>query len=563
MCHFKSIVDVLSARSSSEDLAYVFLADGTSASEIRWTFADTVKHSSTVAAHLIDRGISVGDRVILALNPSLEYVAALYGIMQLGAVPVPCFPPLRPKELDRFHAITLDCSPKGIVVDEMYRGQMDALRGRLTSPDLQPVVVYAEHGVATAADVTAVSSAPDDLALIQYTSGSTGSPKGVCLTHDNLVSNCEALGRSMGDDPHRVGLSWLPPYHDMGLMGTIILSMYHGWPLVLMSPMHFVQQPRRWLRAITDYRVSITVGPNFSLDLCVDTFRDDETNDLDLSTVRELYCGAEPVCADTLARFQQIMAPVGFDGKALIPCYGLAEATLFVAGKRAGSRYRTDRAPEPSGLDRVVVSCGEVDSEHTVRIVDPTTLRSLDDGLVGEIWVSGRSVAAGYYHRDELTREVFHARLAGAEGEYLRTGDLGFIRSGELFVTGRIKDLIIVSGRNIYPHDVEATVMRTDPAFRIAAAFSIDGDSSEELCVVAEAGYQDVTAELYSKMVEAIRSSVTSEFGIRPHVHICPKRTIPTTTSGKVRRQETRRMFLANVLRSFEINLMAMQGCPP
>ena len=518
MCHFKSIVDVLSARSSSEDLAYIFLTDGTSASEIRWTFADTMKYSGAVAAHLIDQGIGVGDRVILALNPSLEYVAALYGIMQLGAIPVPCFPPLRSKELDRFHAITLDCSPKGIVIDEMYRGQMDALRGRLTSPDLQPVVVYAEHGVATAADVTAVSSAPDDLALIQYTSGSTGSPKGVCLTHDNLVSNCEALGRSMGHDPHRVGLSWLPPYHDMGLMGTIILSMYHGWPLVLMSPMHFVQQPRRWLRAITDYRVSITVGPNFSLDLCVDTFRDDETNDLDLSTVRELYCGAEPVCADTLARFQQIMAPVGFDGKALIPCYGLAEATLFVAGKRAGSRYRTDRAPEPSGMDRVVVSCGEVDSEHTVLIVDPTTLRSLDDGLVGEIWVSGRSVAAGYYHRAELTREVFHARLAGAEGEYLRTGDLGFLRSGELFVTGRIKDLIIVSGRNIYPHDVEAAVMRADPAFRIAVAFSIDGDGSEELCVVAEVGHRDVSAELYSKMVEAIRSSVTSEFGIRPHV---------------------------------------------
>ena len=342
MCHFKSIVDVLSARSSSEDLAYIFLTDGTSASEIRWTFADTMKYSGAVAAHLIDQGIGVGDRVILALNPSLEYVAALYGMMQLGAIPVPCFPPLRSKELDRFHAITLDCSPKGIVVDEMYRGQMDALRGRLTSPDLQPVVVYAEHGVATAADVTAVSSAPDDLALIQYTSGSTGSPKGVCLTHDNLVSNCEALGRSMGHDPHRVGLSWLPPYHDMGLMGTIILSMYHGWPLVLMSPMHFVQQPRRWLRAITDYRVSITVGPNFSLDLCVDTFRDDETNDLDLSTVRELYCGAEPVCADTLARFQQIMAPARVRRQS-------ADSLLWVGRGDAVRRWEARRIPVSHG----------------------------------------------------------------------------------------------------------------------------------------------------------------------------------------------------------------------
>lgn len=211
-------------------------------------------------------------------------------------------------------------------------------------------------------------------------------------------------------------------------------------------------------------------------------------------------------------------------------------------------------------MDRVVVSCGEVDSEHTVRIVDPTTRRSVDDGVVGEIWVSGRSVAAGYYNRSELTREVFHARLAGEDGEHLRTGDLGFMRAGELFVTGRIKDLIIVSGRNIYPQDVESAVVRADPAFRTAVAFSIEGNGSEELCVVAEAGSREVSPELHSNMVEAIRSSVTSEFGISPHIHLCPKRTIPTTTSGKVRRQEARRMFLANGLASLQP--MAIQGCP-
>ena len=512
VCQPKSIVNVLSARSSSDDLAYVFLADGTSASEIRWTFADTINNADAFAAHLNDHGIGVGDRVVLAVNPSLEYVAALYGIMRLGAVPVPCFPPLRPKELDRFHAITLDCSPKGIVIDEMYREQMAALRGLLEFSGLDPVVVYPEHRAATAAGIDPAVRGSSDLALIQYTSGSTGSPKGVCLTHDNLVSNCEALDRSMGYDPDRVGLSWLPPYHDMGLMGTIILSMYHGWPLVLMSPMHFVQQPCRWLKAISDYRVSITVGPNFSLDLCADALEDDGAEGLDLSTVKELYCGAEPVCADTLARFQKITAPLGFDGKALIPCYGMAEATLFVAGKRAGSWCRTDCAPEDRGAGRVVVSCGEVDSEHTVRIVDPMNFASVDDGLVGEIWVSGRSVAGGYYNRGELTQKVFHARLAGDDGEYLRTGDLGFIREGELYVTGRIKDLVIVNGRNIYPQDVEATVLRADPAFRIAVAFSIQGDSCEELCVIAEAEYQDVSVEAYSRMVEAIRSRVTLEF---------------------------------------------------
>ena len=300
----KNIVDVVRARSSSDALAYVFLADGTSASEQRWTFADTARRSRAFAAHLADRGIHAGSRVVLATNPGLDYIAALFGIMLLGAIPVPCFPPLRTKELDRFHAITVDCSPDGIVIDAMYSQQIDALHDLLTPFDLDPTVTYAEDVGADARDVDAVSPAAEDLALIQYTSGSTGSPKGVCLTHDNLVSNCQALDRSMGHDPDRVGLSWLPPYHDMGLMGTIVLSMYHGWPLVLMSPMHFVQQPRRWFKAITDYRVSITVGPNFSLDLCADSAGDEEFENLDLSSVKELYCGAEPISVATLDRFQ-------------------------------------------------------------------------------------------------------------------------------------------------------------------------------------------------------------------------------------------------------------------
>jgi acyl-CoA synthetase (AMP-forming)/AMP-acid ligase II len=554
-----NILEVLDARSSVDELAYVFLADGTSCTEIRWTFADTIRNSRAIAAYLSGLGIGIGDRVILALNPSLEYVAAFYGIMQLGAVPVPCFPPLRTKDFDRFLEITADCLPAGIVIDEMYRHRVETLGGRLESAGLTPIVVYADLATIDESAVEVASPARDDLALIQYTSGSTGSPKGVCLTHDNLLSNCEALGRSMGPDPQRVGFSWLPPYHDMGLIGTIILSMYHGWPLVLMSPMHFVQQPRRWLQAITDYRVSITVGPNFSLDLCADALADKDFGDLDLSTVKELYCGAEPIHAETLARFQRATAPVGFDDTALIPCYGMAEATLFVAGKHRGSRFSTTPAREPGERDRTVVSCGEVDAEHTVRIVDTATHTHLDDGVVGEIWVSGRSVAAGYYNQPELSQDVFHARLPGDERDYLRTGDLGFLLSGELFVTGRIKDLIIVDGRNIYPHDVEAAVVRADPAVRTVAAFSIDGVRRETICVVAEVHYQAVSQKLHTRIVEAIRSHVTAEFGVRPHIQLSPKRTIPTTTSGKVRRQQARQMFLANGLRCLAIDSTAAQ----
>ncbi len=239
----------------------------------------------------------------------------------------------------------------------------------------------------------------------------------------------------------------------------------------------------------------------------------------------------------------------------------MAEATLFVSGKCAGTDHRTVRVPESDGSDRLVVSCGQVDSEHSVRIVDPTDLSALDDGRIGEIWISGRSVAAGYHNCPELTDEIFHATLAGEDREYLRTGDLGFIRSGELFVTGRIKDLIIVSGRNIYPQDVEATAVGADPDVRTAVAFSICHDSSEQLCVVAEARYRDVSAAVYSRIDEAIRSSVTAEFGVSPRVRLCPKGAIPTTTSGKVRRQETKRMLLANGLRSLQPDAPAMQRC--
>jgi acyl-CoA synthetase (AMP-forming)/AMP-acid ligase II len=549
-----SIVDVVFERSASDGLAYVFLADGTSESEVRWTFADTANKSLAFAAHLRDRGIGAGDRVVLAVNPSLEYIAALYGIMKLGAVPVPCFPPLRPKELDRFHAITVDCAPKGILIDEMYREPIEALQVRLQSSNLEPVVVFTEQVPSAADESDSVPTTLNDIALIQYTSGSTGAPKGVCLTHDNLVSNCEALGRNMGDDPTRVGFSWLPPYHDMGLMGTIFISMFQGVPLVLMSPMHFVQEPFRWLKAISDYRVSITVGPNFSLDMCSDALSNTEVQDLDLSRLERLYCGAEPISPDTLERFLQAAEPLGFDPEALTPCYGMAEATLYVSGKPGGAIYRAGSSPEPSVTDRPVVSCGEVDSEHVVRIVDPSSLTLLDDGQVGEIWVSGPSVAVGYYDRPEQNRQVFQAELADEEGAYLRTGDLGFLRAGELFVTGRIKDLVIVNGRNIYPQDVEAALLRANPDFRLAVAFSIPDKSSEQLCVVAETGHREVSAESHSKMLAAIRSSIISEVGIRPHIHIAPKRTIPTTTSGKVRRQETRRLFLANELCSVHVD---------
>ena len=555
--HPPTILDALAARSSSDRLAYVFLAEGSSESEIRWTFADVAARSAAFAAYLTGRGIRAGSRVVLAVNPSLDFVAALLGIMRLGAVPVPSFPPLRSKELDRFQAITVDCAAEGILIDAMYRPTMEALQERLRVAGLDPALCHPED-LATQPGADTVASTHGDLALIQYTSGSTGSPKGVCLTHDNLVSNCEALLRSMGPNPDRVIMSWLPPYHDMGLMGTILLTFYYGWPLVLMSPMHFIQDPRLWLKAISDYRVTSAVGPNFSLDMCVDAMNAGEAEGLDLSTVRELYCGAEPISVDTMARFEEASAAHGFDASALLPCYGMAELTLFLSGKRKGTRWRTERDPQDG---RPLVSCGDVDSEHTVRIVDPVSGLPLPDGATGEIWVSGRSVAAGYYNREALTREVFHAQLPGDERSYLRTGDLGFFQDGELFITGRIKDLIIVNARNIHPQDVEAAVGRAAPTVGRSVAFSVPGEGSERLVVLAEAGPHEDSADHFATIVEAIRTGVTAEFGVGPDIHLCAKRTIPTTTSGKVRRQEARRMFQSGKVTVLHADRRAVQEC--
>ena len=499
---------------------------------------------------------------MLAVNPSLEYIAALYGIMQLGAVPVPCFPPLRPKELDRFHAITVDCAPKGIVIDEMYREPIEALRRRLESSDLEPVGrLRRASGRAGADDLDPVPTAarrpradPVHIRLDGISERGLPHPR---QPGEQLRGSGPQHGRRPG--PGRLLMVAALSRH-----GTDGNDHHVDVPGCAAGPDvadALRSDPRRWLKAITDYRVTITVGPNFSLDMCSDVLAGGDNTDLDLSTVKRLYCGAEPISADTLARFEQAAAPLGFDLDALIPCYGMAEATLFVSGKRPGRNYRTEPSPEPSAERPRRRQLREVDSEHTVRIVDPTSLEPLNDGLIGEIWVSGPSVAAGYHNRPELTRRgVRRARLAGEVGEYLRTGDLGFVRSGELFVTGRIKDLIIVNGRNIYPQDVEAAVVRADPAFRIAVAFSIPGDNSEQLCVVAEVGHREVPRRCTLEMVEAIRSSVTSEFGIGPHVHIGPKRTIPTTTSGKVRRQEARRMFLANELRLCPIDSPATRS---
>ncbi|RAY12319.1 AMP-dependent synthetase [Actinomadura craniellae] len=553
-----------------------FSPDGSATEIVDWTYHDVAEHAATVGAELRDRGLT-GRRVVLALDPGPYYVAALFGIFLAGATAVPSFPPFGRRAKARFASIIEDCRPDAVIAHPRFAGTGAAPAAEpppgMRAPDW---LSLDEEFFRRAGTAPGILPEPADPALLQYTSGSTGDPKGIVLTHANLVSNCHVLEHNMGVEADRVGCSWLPPYHDMGLMGTIMLALHSGWPLVLMSPVDFVQQPYRWLRAITDNRVTISVGPNFAFDLCVDTVTDEELATLDLGSLRQVYCGAEPVFPATVERFAERFAPRGYDPAALVPCYGLAEATLFVSGKAAGAPVRTMwldrpalekgvvRDAEPGGEDAVeIVSCGAVAAGHEVAIADPDARRRVPPDGVGEIWVGGPNVAAGYLGRPEPSAETFTALLstgacsAPVAGErpptYLRTGDLGFLRDGELFVTGRIKDLIVIAGRNLYPQDIERSVLAAGAELRQAAAFSLRDATTESLVVVAEFhGIRRRTAAEVAAARDLVLAAVTADHGVRPAaVHLGPVGTIFTTTSGKVRRDATRQAFVQGTLKRF------------
>ncbi|WP_251018925.1 fatty acyl-AMP ligase [Streptomyces sp. ISL-11] len=567
-----SLPEILEYRASRpRQLAFRFLPDGTSDDVVDWTYHDLADHAGRIAADLLRRELT-GRRVVLALDPGVHYVAALFGIFQAGATAVPSFPPTGKRAVARFASIIEDCAPDVIIADRRLENRVGQFEAELAPSVRRPSWVFVDDAYfreETEADRRPARVA--EPALLQYTSGSTGDPKGIVLTHDNLVSNCVALEENMGYEPDRVGCTWLPPYHDMGLMGTIMLAVHGGWPLVLMSPAHFVQQPYRWLKAITDHKVTISVGPNFAFDLCTSSITDEELETLDLGTLRQVFCGSEPVSRATLDKFRERFGPRGYDETSLIPCYGLAEATLYVSGKPTGDAVRTqwlDRTALENGLVRSasgaapetaarIVSCGTVAQGHEVVIVIPESRRPAEAGRIGEVWVSGPNVAAGYLGRPELSAETFTARLADSEGEqtYLRTGDLGFLLDGELYITGRLKDLVVIAGRNLYPQDIEHSVREAHDKLRGSAVFSVPGETGEELVVVAE--YRGTARQLAAEadeVLDAVVAAVTAEHGVRPaDVHFGPVGAIPMTTSGKVRRDATRKAYAQGTLKKLAL----------
>ncbi|KVE37891.1 fatty acyl-AMP ligase [Burkholderia sp. TSV86] len=583
-----SLLDILRERAAQapDHTAFIFLRDG-EGDVVTWNYQTFYDASIRVRDAILQYPLN-NRRVLLVLEPGLNYVAALFGILFAGATAVPSFPPAGSRAIARFASICRDAHPDIVIAGT---GVLELLKQHLNQFYAQagvqavPALLGIDQKFFDGENVYAYKKQVTDLppgdaerpALLQYTSGSTGEPKGVIVTHDNLVSNCAVIAQRLGDDPERVGCTWLPPYHDMGLMGALLLAVYSGFPLVILSPQHFVQRPYRWLKAINDYRVTTSVAPNFAFDLCVDNISEAEAATLDLSSLQHVFCGAEPVRYATLERFFARYEPRGFDRHAIVPCYGMAEATLYVSGKRGREPITlldvdkdalaagiclpyTGGTDTPLGHARLV-GCGPVAAGHELRIVDPQTRQPLPERAIGEIWVAGPNVAAGYLNRDD-SDDIFAATLAadapqgGRESaRYLRTGDLGFVERGELFVTGRLKDVVIVAGRNLYPNDIEGSVQQAHDAIRTngVAAFSVEGETSESLIIVAEIKRtKQLNDAQLSEVREAITRAVTRDHGVAPaFVHLGPMGAIPLTTSGKVRRQACKQAFQKGSLRVF------------
>ncbi len=545
----QTLVDLVSrhARARSGSPAFIVLGNGEDESARR-TFAELDEHARRYAAWLL-RNTHRGRPVLLLLRDPVQFIEAFLGCLCAGVLAVPIgFP--RPNRLPPgIRAIAANVSAPAVLTT---RGDVAPLADQIAEALPQLTWLYIEDCTGPAIDID--PPAPQDSAFIQYTSGSTGTPKGVVVSHRNLMSNEAAIQRAMrlGRDTRFV--SWLPLFHDMGLIGNVLQPLYLGVSCVLMPPMAFLQRPLRWLRAVHRYRATITGGPNFAYDLCVERSTPAEREQLDLSSLTVAFSGSEPVLPETIERFAAAFAVSGFKRSSLYPCYGMAESTLIVTGVAPGSERVIEEA-DTSGSPATgtparkrFTSCGAPVWQTEVVIVDPRSHVALPDGEIGEIWVKGPSVSLGYYNAPSESAATFGGRLKpDGTGPFLRTGDLGFMRERSLFVTGRLKDLIIVRGRNYYPQDLERTAGSASPWLEpgFGAAFLMDAQAGS-VGIVHEVTRQGWHQAKASGATAHVIEAIAAEHGLRvERVLLIRPGTLPRTSSGKVRRSVCRDMLLA------------------
>ncbi|MDJ0691329.1 MAG: amino acid adenylation domain-containing protein [Xenococcaceae cyanobacterium MO_188.B32] len=563
MSEFSTLVDILHYRSRQEPnrLAYIFLQDGEK--EARSLTYQELEQQVQAVANRLRQIEASGSRALLLYPPSLEYIIAFFGCLSAGVVAVPAYPPRRNNQNQfRLQAIAVDAQANLILTTT---SQLQNIKDKL-GKNLQGIHYLAtdnlEIELASHWHQPIINS--NSLAFLQYTSGSTGTPKGVMVSHKNIMHNLAMINQCFGHSSNSKGVIWLPPYHDMGLIGGILQPIFSGFSVVIMPPVAFLQKPFRWLQAISRYKATTSGGPNFAYDLCVKRIKPEQLASIDLSSWEIAFNGSESVNAKTLDRFVTIFKSCGFRREAFYPCYGMAETTLIASGGSKTSLpvlQSVQRAAleqnrlvlgnqEDIGL-KTLVGCGQSLKELRIIIAHPDTLNRCSPEEVGEIWVAGASVTQGYWNRPEETEQTFQAYLADSgEGPFFRTGDLGFLKNGELFITGRLKELIVIRGHNYYPQDIEWTVQQSHSIIRnnCGAAFSIEVDTQEWLVIVQEVerNYRKFNLDV---VANAIRQTVAQQHGLQVYAVLLLKTgSIPKTSSGKIQRYLCRAKFIAGTL---------------
>lgn len=559
---FLTLSELVSSRdyTRADDLLVRILSTDESNSAIELTYGEVQHHSARLAVELLERN-RVGDRVLLVCSKVETFIVGLFSCWMSGMVAVPIYPPSlarRAADIERMIAVIRDSGASCFMTSSQDAEALESIR------ELDELTVFHLETERSNSSVTALPEFKDAStpALIQYTSGSTGDPKGVVLTHANILANLALFADFAALEAGEHIVNWMPLYHDLGL-SLFLCAPFIGGSATLLTPESFLRRPARWLEAISNYSGVLSGAPNFAYDYCSSRIRSDEASKLDLSCWRVAMNAAEPVKESTIDRFTAKFEPFGFAESAFMPCYGLAEATAYGTAGRSGPlrRCRIDTAAlredrveivDTNRVDDVqtLLGCGFATLGSEVRVVKPESGVALEDAQIGEIWLSGPQVGEGYWGRPELSSEVFGARIDGENGAYLRTGDLGFLLDGQLFVTGRRKDLIILHGKNHYPQDIEASVESCHDACRpgCSAAFAVEVDDNNRLVVVAEV--RDVDDATAREIAQSIRRTISQRHGIDLHgIQLLPKRHIHKTSSGKIKRNACRDSYMTN---SFE-----------
>ncbi|MDJ0744658.1 MAG: fatty acyl-AMP ligase [Xenococcaceae cyanobacterium MO_167.B27] len=571
MNKFSHLLDLLKYRAIAQphDIAYRFLQDGTT--EIGNLTYQQLDTQAIAIASQLQAIVKPGGRALLVYpyHAGLEFIAAFMGCLYAGVIAVTKNPPRRGKavseltervKLSEASVLLTNTEFLRVIDEEVAKNQ--EIRGKFKHFNR---IATDTIDLALAKDWKEPKIISDTIAFLQYTSGSTGKPKGVMVSHNNILHNQETIRQGFAHDESAIVVGWLPMFHDMGLIGNVLQPLYLGTPSILMSPVYVAQQPWEWLKAIAHYQATTSGGPNFAYDLLCLKATPEKLANLDLSSWKVAFSGAETVRAETIARFSHIFANCGFNHSAFYPCYGMAEATLFITGsvpeQQPIIKYLDSSALEQNKVVEVaaekpgskpIVGCGKTWLDTEVIIVNPKTLTLCQEDEIGEIWVSGAGIGQGYWNQPEATKDTFAGNLKDSTTvKYLRTGDLGFLDNGELFITGRLKEVMIFWGRFCYPQHVEDTVQKSHPALRknAGAAFSIDRDGADRLVIVQEVERSYLRSLNMEEIVTAISQSVGQEHEVEVYaIALIKTGSIPKTSSGKIQRRSCSNKFLEGSL---------------